>query len=404
MVSNPKFDKKYANKLAFPYAKPDVTKKDIETVLKVFSSQFLAQGEKVKLFEKAIQNKFKVKNAVICNSGTSALHSVYKCLGLNSKNGIVTSPITFLATANAARMCDAPVEFADVDPINGLITPETLEAAIKKAKFKVKLAVVVHLGGHLCDMEGLFSVAKKFNCLLVEDACHAIGAKNYDKFQKPSFVGSCKYSIASTFSFHAIKNITMGEGGCVTTNSKELAEKVRLNISHGIIRDKNKMHNPPKNSPWYYQMNDIGWNYRASEISCALGLSQFSRLDNIILKRNKLALYYKKFIKTNKFIELPNYSEKAYAKGWHLFQLSVDFKGLGKSKKEFMIYLNKSSIGSQVHYIPIFLQPYYKKTNKSVKLNGAIKFYEKTISIPMYTSLKKNNIKYISDKINNFFS
>ncbi len=386
--------------LIYPYSRPNVDENDIKSVVKVLKSQYLAQGSIVTRFENAISKKLNVKNTIVCNSGTAALHSVYKCLGLNKKYGLITTPITFLATANAAKMCDAPVYFADVDKETGLITPETLERAFKQVNFNVRVVTVVHLGGHLCDLEGLSKVTKKYNSFLVEDACHAIGARYHSKRKKNNFIGSCQYSIASTFSFHAIKNITMGEGGCITTDNKELAENIRLNISHGMIRDKAKMKNISNPPSWYYQMSQIGWNYRASEFSCALGLSQFKRLDKIIFKREKIAKYYMKALKENKFLRLPKYNKSV---GWHLYQLSINFSKLGISRENFMKYLKQKSIGSQVHYIPLVYQPFYKLTTDIKNLQGAIKFYEDTISIPMYTELKKNDVLYISKVINDFF-
>ena len=389
------------NSLKFPYSRADLNKSDIKSVIKILEKQYLAQGKTVKIFEKAIQKKFNVSEAIVCNSGTAALHSVYKSMGLNRKNGIITTPITFLATASAAKMCNAPVFFSDVDKETGLITPKHLKEAFERVPFKVKAIVAVHLGGHLCDLEGLSKIAKKYDCYVIEDACHAIGAMHYGK--EKNFVGSCKYSIASTFSFHAIKNITMGEGGAITTNSSDLANKIRLNISHGMIRDKNKMTNPPKDSPWYYQMNDYGWNYRASEISCALGLSQFRRIDTIIKRRNRTANLYKSYLDDNRHINLPKYSKNDNGKGWHLFQISVDFKKLNIKKQEFIKYLKKHSIGSQVHYIPLVKQPYYSRNKEKRYLIGASAFYDKTLSIPMYTSLTKKDVKFICKVINNFF-
>ena len=283
------------NKIKYPYSKPDVTSGDINAVVKVLNNQYLAQGKIVKKFESNLQNKFKVSKAIICNSGTAALHSVYRSIGLNKKKGIITSPLTFLATANAAKMCNAPVFFSDVDSKTGLITPNNLEDAFRRVNFKVGAVTIVHLGGHLCDLEGLSAVAKKYNSFIIEDACHAIGAIYYGK--NKSYIGSCKHSLACTFSFHAIKNITMGEGGAITTNNLKLANKIKLNVDHGIIREKKDMIDVPPNSPWYYQMNDIGWNYRASEISCALGLSQFKRIDKILKKRNLIANSYKYYLK-----------------------------------------------------------------------------------------------------------
>ncbi len=390
------------NKLRFPYSKADVTKSDIKEVVKILESEYLAQGKIVKNFEKKLKKQFDVSEAIVCNSGTAALHSVYRSIGLDKKNGIITTPITFLATANAAKMCGAPVFFADVDSKTGLITPQNLKQAFKRVKFKVKAVVVVHLGGHICDLEGLSKIAMKYNSYIIEDACHAVGAKYYSR--NKGFVGSCSYSIATTFSFHAIKNITMGEGGAVTTNDLALANKIRLNICHGMVREKKYMVQPPEESPWYYEITNFGWNYRASEMSCALGLNQFKRIKKIIEKRSLIANYYKHYLSKNKYISLPNISNKKHGQGWHLYQLNIDFKNLKIKKENFMKYLSEHSIGSQVHYIPLTYQPYYYNNFEKEFLVGALKFYDNTISIPMYTSLSKKDIKYISRIINNFFN
>ena len=388
--------------LKFPYARPDLNKSDIKAVIKVLESQYLAQGKIVQKFEKKLKKKFDVSNAIICNSGTAALHSVYRSIGLNNKNGIITTPITFLATANAAKMCDAPVFFTDVDSKSGLMTPKNLQEAFERVKFKVKAVVIVHLGGHLCDLEGLSKVAKKYDSFIIEDACHALGSIYYGK--KNGYIGSCKYSLATTFSFHAIKNITMGEGGAVTTNDAALASKIKLNISHGMIRNTKKMINPPKDSPWFYQMKDIGWNYRASEVSCALGLNQFKRINKIIEKRNTIACLYKKYLAHNKYVSLPKFSDKKFGQGWHLFQLNINFKKLKFKKKEFIEHLRSHSIGSQVHYIPLVYQPYYSANKEKEFLIGAYSFYQNTMSIPMYTSLSERDVKFIAKIINVFFN
>ena len=196
----------------------------------------------------------------------------------------------------------------------------------------------------------------------------------------------------------------MGEGGGVTTNDKLLANKIRLNISHGMVRDRKLMIRAPENASWYYEVDDYGWNYRASEISCALGLSQFKRIKKIIEKRQIIATFYKKYLKKSKFLSLPKIDSKKYSQGWHLFQLYIDFNKLNKSKEDFLQYLKKYSIGSQVHYIPLVYQPYYTKNPEKKYLIGALKFYENTISIPMYTSLKERDVKYISEVINSFFN
>jgi len=380
--------------IKYPYSKPEITKSDILKVTNVLRSGYLTQGKEIKIFESKISKKFKSQYTVVCNSGTAALHLVYSALNLGPNNGLLTTPLTFLATANAAKMCNAPVIFCDVDPLTGLMTAETIENALIKSKIKIKVITVVHLGGNLCNMKKILEVAEKYNCLIVEDACHAPGAF----YNKNLPVGSSKYSVASTFSFHAIKHVAMGEGGCITTNNLKLYKNILLKRNHGIERDrKNLKFMPEKNALWYYEMNDLGWNYRADEMTCALGCSQLTRLEKNINRRRSLVNYYYKYLKDEKWVELPI---KNNFNVWHLFPIKINFKKLGKSRGEVMKELEGYGIGSQVHYIPLYMQPYYKEKNFK-KYKGANEYYKNTLSIPLYVQLKKSDIFYISQNIKN---
>ncbi len=380
--------------IKYPYSKPEILKEDIESVKKVLNLGYLTQGKKIIAFENYLQKIFKSRYAVVCNSGTAALHLVYSSLGLEKGFALLTTPITFLSTANAAAMCGASVVFCDVDPNTGLMTPDTVENALKKTNLNVKIISVVHLAGKVCDMEGIAKVAKKYNCLVVEDACHAPGAF-YNLNNK---VGSCKYSVATTFSHHAIKHIAMGEGGSITLNSPSIMKKIIAKRSHGILRDKKKwQYKQEKNAMWYYEMHGLGWNYRADELSCALGLSQAKRLNKNIRERQRLVKLYEKYLKENKYLKLPDFSDKR-THAWHLFSIQIDFNKLKKTRGYVMDKLIKYGIGSQVHYIPLFLQPYYRQKNIS-KFPGSIEYYNKTLSLPLYIGLNSEDIKYISMKL-----
>ena len=381
--------------IKYPYSKPEVTKSDIREVKKVMEGGYLSQGDKIEEFEFELAKNFKSQNIIVCNSGTAALHLIYMALGLGPKAGLLTSPITFLATANAAKMCNAPVIFADVDHKSGLLTADKIEHALKKSKYKIKVITLVHLGGKICDLESIAAVAKKYNCLIVEDACHAPGAF----YTKINPVGSCKYSIASTFSFHAIKHIAMGEGGCICTNDKSLFNQVNIKRNHGIIRNKNFFKNTKeKKYKWYYEMQELGWNYRADEITCALGRSQLGRLEKNINRRKLLVDLYYKYLINVKNIELPLKSSINYSHAWHLFAIKINFLAIKKSRSEVMQELETYGIGTQVHYIPLYLQPYYREENIQ-KYQGANQYYKNTLSIPLYVQLKKSDISYISQKI-----
>jgi len=387
--------------IKYPYSKPEVTKSDIQAVKKVLQGGYLSQGEKIKEFEFELSKDFKSQNIIVCNSGTSALHLIYMALGLGTKAGLLTSSITFLATANAAKMCNAPVVFADVDHKSGLLTAETIEQAIKRSKFKIKVITLVHLGGKVCDLESIAVVAKKYDCLIVEDASHAPGAIYHNKKSRKSIVGSNKYSIASTFSFNAIKHIAMGEGGCISTNDRKIANKIRSLRSHGMLRnDKQFLYKPKENAPWYYEMHELGWNYKADEVTCALGLNQLKRLQKGIIKRKLLVKYYLSELKDIESIILPADSKSINKSVWHLYPISINFKRIGISRSRMMELLFKSGIQTQVHYIPLFLQPYYREKNISL-YKGAMSYYESTLSLPLYVQLNKKDISFISSKIKN---
>jgi len=385
--------------IKYPYIKPEILKDDHKLVIKTLESQFLTQGPMIKKFENAISRKFMTKNAIVCSSGTAALHLIYNSLGLDEKNGLLTTPLTFLATANAARMCGAPIEFADVDKNTGLLTAETLDEALQKSRVNIKVICVVHLGGRVCDMEEISKIASKYGCFLVEDCCHAPGAHYFNNGKIYSPVGSCKYSIASAFSFHAIKHVAMGEGGCITTNDSNLSETIRLRLNHGIIKSKKKMKFLPEdNANWYYEMDELGYNYRANEISCSLGLGQLKRLSQTVKVRRSIVEIYRNNLENIKHLFIPSIPKNLESHAWHLYSLAIDFKKFGKSRGTVMKELDKKGIGSQVHYIPLFLQPYYKALG-SLVLPNAMYYYNKSLSLPLYNQLKEKDIVYISKQL-----
>lgn len=382
----------------YPYARPYVRDSDIKAVSKVLKNQYLTEGSEILNFESNISSKTGAKYSIACNSGTAALHLLYKSIGLKKNDTILTSPITFIATANAAKMCGANVIFADVDPVTGLLTSETIEKKIIEHKKKIKAVVVVHLGGRVCDMLAISKIAKKYSCILLEDACHAIGAI-YKTSKVKKYVGSCKYSLASTFSFHAIKNITTAEGGCITTNNYEIYKKIKLLRSHHLERNIKKISKlPERNAKWYYEAKEVGWNYRLNELSCALGNSQINYLESNIKKRNQLAKFYNRFLKDNEYIVRPQLEHNSLFHAWHLYSVLIDFKRLNKTKSYLMKELLDLGIGSQVHYIPLIMQPIYKNMN-SGKFTNTFYYYHRTLSLPIYIGLNKADIEYISKSL-----
>lgn len=375
-------------KIKYPYSKPFIDENDIKAVNQVLEKAYLTQGKKLIDFESKLRKTFKSKYAIACNSGTAALHMIYMALGVNESKGILTTPLTFLATANAAKMCNAPVYFADVDEKTGLMDLDSAEEQLKKNK-KISFISLVHLGGRLGNLEEYSTLAKKYNCLIIEDACHAPGSSYVSKSGNNYITGDCSYSIACSFSFHAIKHVSIGEGGCITTNSRRLFEKVKLIRNHGMYKKSNK-----SNNKWEYKMSEIGWNYRLDEMSCALGISQLSKLRAGIIKRRKLAKIYHSVLENYDFINCPSFPKVNSSHSWHLYSISIDFKKIKKNKIEVMRKLEKFGIGTQIHYKPLTLQPYYR--NKNLKaLEKAMRYYKKTLSLPLYYELDEHDIKYI---------
>ena len=383
--------------MQYPYSRQLITEDDACRVLEALNRTMITQGALVEDFENALASTLGAKFAIVCNSGTAALHMVYSSLGLGPKAGLITSSITFLATANAARMCGAPVGFADVDPTTGNATLAGIRAAVEAANFPVKAIAVVHLGGRPCAMPEIKSYADSIGAVVVEDACHAPLAKYTDLDGHVYTVGSCAHSVAATLSFHAIKHITTGEGGVVLTNDKELANAAKLFRSHGIVRNKEEIKNQEEaGNPWYYEMLNLGYNYRLSDINCALGLSQLSRLEKNIQRRNAIAVEYHKHLTNLGCVNLPhllNDNEGRHA--WHLFSPRFDFPAIGLSRQDLMRKLAYHGVGSQVHYIPLYRHPYYAAEYDSEEFFGAEAYYKSTLSLPIYIGLTDDDVEKI---------
>lgn len=388
--------------MKYPYSQPFLTEEDAINVREVLTSQFLTGGVFVEQLEAEFESIFSVKHAVVVNSGTAALHMAYDGLGLGPGRGLITTPITFLATANAAKMCGAPVNFADVDPKTGNVTLLNIINAVETADFEVGVIAIVHLGGLPCeDIEEISLYARSIGASLVEDACHAPLAKYCNGIGKKFLVGSCAHSDAATLSLHAIKHVTAGEGGVLLTNRDDLAEKARRFRSHGMVRDSAKMlHVEEAGAPWYYEMHSLGFNYRIPELSCALAINQTKRLVKNLERRQQIASVYHESLECVENLILPPIDyENGSVHSWHLFAPRFDFKNIGKTRAQIMNALNECEIGTQVHYIPLYRQPYYSNAGPSAKLLGAEQYYEKTLSLPMYLGLTDDDVRYISQKL-----
>jgi len=371
-----------------PYGTQNINSNDIKEVISVLKSEFLTQGPLVTKFEEQIVNYCKAKHATVVNSATSALHIACLSLGLKKGDLLWTSPNTFVASANCAIYCNADIDFVDIDIETRNISIEALEEKLSIAEKNNKLPkiiVPVHFGGNSCDMIRIKKLSQIYGFKIIEDASHAIGAE-----YKGSKVGSCKYSDITIFSFHPVKIITTGEGGAATTNSKLLNDKMNLLRSHGITRDKTKFIGKT-DEEWAYQQLTVGFNYRMTDIQAALGISQMSRLDNFIDKRNYLAKIYNSLLKGNDLSLARVDSENKSS--MHLY--TVLFRN---KKKRDSIYrkMIKENIGVNIHYIPVHTQPFFREIGfKRGMFPKSEEYYSKTLTLPLHTKLTKKDMTRI---------
>jgi len=374
-----------------PYSKQTINKDDIKSVLKVLKSDYLTQGPLVGIFEKKFSKYCGSKYAVATNSATSSLIVACKALGIKKGDYVWTSAVTFVASSNCALHCDAKVDFIDIDPKTYNISVEDLERKLRianKLGKLPKLIIPVHLGGHPCELKKIKKLSDKYGFKILEDASHAIGS-TYENNK----IGSCKYSHITVFSFHPIKIMTTGEGGMATTNNIDLYDKMKRYMSHGITRDPKQMTEVP-HGPWYYQQIDLGYNFRMTEIRAALGLSQLKKIDTFVNKRNVIATKYNNLLKALP-LQLP-FINKNVLSSFHLYIIRINKNKFYNQRNIFERFLSQS-IFVNLHYIPIYKHPYYKKKYKfNIKdFPESEKYYSEAISIPIFPSLTFKDQKKI---------
>jgi len=378
-----------------PYGRQDISDEDVKAVIDVLKSDFLTQGPAVPVFQNEICNYTNVNHAVAVNSGTSALHIACLAMGLGDGDWLWTSPNTFVASANCGVYCGAKVDFVDIDPQTYNMCVNKLEEKLIYAKSKnqlPKIVVPVHFAGQSCDMKGIYELSQRYGFRIIEDASHAIGAQYLGK---P--IGNCRYSDITIFSFHPVKIITCGEGGVATTNSAELASKMELLRSHGITRDPEIM-SKESDGDWYYQQLDLGFNYRMTDIQAALGASQMNRLNEFVNKRRDLAQRYDELL-----MELPivtPYQNPDTSSCFHIYPILIDLGTVKKLRKNIFNELRQRGIGVNIHYIPIHTQPYYAELGfKLGDFKEAEYYYNRTISIPIFSSMSYQQQDYVIEQV-----
>jgi UDP-4-amino-4,6-dideoxy-N-acetyl-beta-L-altrosamine transaminase len=362
-------------------------------VINVLKSDWITQGPKIKEFEDILCSYTGAKYAVAVSNGTAALHLAALASGINGGDEVITSPITFVASANCILYVGGKPVFCDVEKDTGNIDVNKIEHLINK---KTKAIVPVHYSGHPVDLEKIKKIAKKYNLLVIEDAAHALGSE-----YKGDKIGSCKYSDMTILSFHPVKHITTGEGGAILTNNENLYKRLLALRAHGIVKDNFKYFDPEVDGVWYYEMQYLGFNYRITDFQCALGISQMKKLTYFVERRREIADIYRKELSNIKEIKLPE--EKSYAKSsYHLFPVRFENE---KVRKKVFDFLRSKNILVQVHYIPIYWHPYYRELGyKKGICPVAEDFYKSEISIPMFPSMTNKDVKYVCNTIKEFFN
>ena len=360
-----------------PYGRQSITDADIEAVVTVLKSDYLTQGEAVPAFEQGLADYCQVPHVVACSNGTTALHLACAALELTPQDRVWVSAVSFVASANCARYCGAQVEFVDVEPDTGNISVRALQKKLDLATRQQalpKALIAVHLAGQPCDLKEISALCRDHGIQLIEDACHALGARYLD-----APIGNCAYSDMTVFSFHPVKPITTGEGGAVTTRNEKLAAKLRLYRSHGITREPDELQQASPGG-WYYEQQVLGFNYRLTDLQAALGLSQLARLDSLITSRQELAARYDTLLAKLPLKPLRQGADRT--SGYHLYVIQV------AERDKLFARLRAAGIGVNVHYIPIPAQPYYRELGQDpAHYPGAQRYYQQAISLPLFPDL-----------------
>ena len=382
---------------SIPYGRQNITEEDINAVIETLKSDYLTQGPKIGEFEKAFAEYVGAKYAVAVNNATAGLHLSAISLGVNSGDKIIVTPMTFAASANCVRYCGGEVVFCDIDRDTYLIDIQKLEDQLRKApRGTYKGLILVDFAGYPLNLEAFRKLADTYGLWIIEDACHAPGGFFKDSEGKKQYCGNGNWADVSVFSFHPVKHIATGEGGMVTTNSKELYDKLCLYRTHGITKDPGLL--SENHGGWYYEMQELGFNYRITDFQAALGVSQLKRADTGLKRRQLIARRYNEAFAKNNNIKIPFVSDDVFH-AYHLYIIQVEDR-LGLYN-----YLRERGIYVQVHYVPLHLMPYYaQRGNKKGDFPVVENYYEHCLSLPMYPTLTDEEQDYVIANVLHFLT
>jgi len=386
-----------------PYGRQVIEDDDIAMVVEALRGDLLTTGPFVARFEAALAKTVGAKHAIVCANGTAALHMAARALNLGPGTKVIVPVLTFLATASAPHMNGAEIVFADVDSETGLMTPETLADAFARAG-KADAVFNVHLNGQCGDLEGIAQIARSHGAKIVDDACHALGTAYVAQDGTVSPIGSNPFADLSVFSFHPVKAIAMGEGGAVTTNDPDLAKRLVLARNHGMSRDAADFTNVDdafdsdgQPNPWYYELSEPDFNWRANDIQCALGLSQLGKLGRFVSRRRAVAAAYDTLFAAAAPIIRPMVRTRPCLPAWHLYAARIDFERAGISRAKAMRMLSAQGVGTQVHYFPVHRQPYYAKRFPTPALPGADRYYARALSLPLSAAMTTDDAERVAE-------
>ena len=388
-----------------PYGRQVIEEDDIAAVAEAMRGDFLTTGPYVGRFETQLAKTVAASHAVVCANGTAALHMAARALRLGPGSKIIVPAITFLATASAPHIAGADVTFADVDPASGLMRPQDLVDALRRAG-KVDAVFNVHLNGQCGEIEEIAAIARAHGAHIVDDACHALGTGYVCDDGNVTSIGDNRFSDLSVFSFHPVKAIAMGEGGAVTTNDPEMARRLLLARNHGMTRDPQEFTNREDAfdadgvpNPWYYELVEPEFNWRANDIQCALGLSQLGKLGRFVARRRALSAAYDSKLAALAPLIRPVARTRRCLPAWHLYAVLIDYEALGLSRGQIMRRLQQHGVGSQVHYYPVYRQPYFAQRHDVGPLAGADRYYERFLSLPLYASMTESDVTFVVETL-----